>query len=319
MENKAKRRLIIIIILIVIIVILLLRGCSSLETGKEIIGNNEKVNVFDMNVNVNYIQYVLDANGNIISQQENMEPFDASSSGENIISNHGVTVNGTNSQSGANENVGQGPENSSNSDFLNSGDDNNANNVLLPNEKQSGDIVPTVIPSGEEKQVRDKNGFEIPIYDYNKDKEEEMTGKVYVDDKNGDFMYQQNLDIFRDSMYANRQKIAPGSTNVYQFVVHNSSNKNANYRIEMKDRSQYPVNMKYRLKRENTYVIGSENEWVSAEELKTQYVSLAKGKQDKYYLDWKWFHDDENDTLAGANMTSAYQLSITVFFNIDEK
>ena len=53
--------------------------------------------------------------------------------------------------------------------------------------------------------------------------------KIYVDDKDGDYIYHQNLDIFGNPFYEYTSKIAPGVFNTYYFVVHNSSNINVNW------------------------------------------------------------------------------------------
>ena len=121
----------------------------------------------------------------------------------------------------------------------------------------------------------------IPTYDKEKDKD--VLGRVYVDDKNGNYIYQQNLDIFNNAVYQYTNKIAPGVSNTYHFVVHNSSKMNLKYYIEMYENSEYQVNLRYRLKRNNNYVIGNDNNWVT-------------------------------DTKAGKNMTSLYKLNIRFYF-----
>ena len=153
----------------------------------------------------------------------------------------------------------------------------------------------------------------IPTYDKEKDKD--VLGRVYVDDKNGNYIYQQNLDIFNNAVYQYTNKIAPGVSNTYHFVVHNSSKMNLKYYIEMYENSEYQVNLRYRLKRNNNYVIGNDNNWVTADELKTAFQNINDSSSDSYSLDWKWFdNDDVADTKAGKNMTSLYKLNIRFYF-----
>lgn len=158
-----------------------------------------------------------------------------------------------------------------------------------------------------------KQTSNIPTYD--KDKDENVIGQVFVDDKNGNYLYQQRLEIFNNAAYQYTNKIAPGVFNTYHFVVHNSSNVNLKYYVEMYEDTEYQVNLKYRLKRNNSYVVGNENVWVTADELKTEFQNITKSSSDSYSLDWKWF-DDNNviDTIAGENMTSLYKLNIRVHF-----
>ena len=156
---------------------------------------------------------------------------------------------------------------------------------------------------------------DITTYDEEKDKE--VFGRVFVDDKNGDYLYQQKLAIFENSAFEYETKICPGVSNTYNFVVHNSSNMNIKYYIEMYEESEYDVNMKYRLKRNNSYVIGNDTTWVTAEELKTEFEAIGISESDSYSLDWKWEYEDgvdDKDTIAGENMTSEYKLNIRVHF-----
>ena len=80
--------------------------------------------------------------------------------------------------------------------------------------------------------------------------------------------------------------------------------------------SEYKINMVYRLKTGDRYVIGNDSKWVTADELETEFNNLKKYKSDSYSLEWKWLYegDDENDTIAGMNMESEYKLNIRVYF-----
>ena len=153
----------------------------------------------------------------------------------------------------------------------------------------------------------------IPTYDKDKD----VIGRVYVDDKKGNYIYQQNLDIFNNAVYQYTNKIAPGVSNTYHFVVHNSSDMNLKYYVEMYENSEYQVNLKYRLKRNNNYVIGNDNNWVTADELKTAFQYIKSSSSDSYSLDWKWFDNDNiTDTKVGKEMTSLYKLNIRFYFEV---
>ena len=170
------------------------------------------------------------------------------------------------------------------------------------------------------KKCKDVNGDQTdiePPYDiptYNEKTDKDVIGELFVDDKNGNFLFQQNLRIFENAAYKFENKIAPGVSNTYQFVIHNSSNVNVKYDILMYEESEYQINMKYRLKKNDKYIIGNDDKWVSATELKTAFANLNIGASDNYSLDWKWFDDDENDNIAGKNMTSEYKLNIRITY-----
>ena len=153
---------------------------------------------------------------------------------------------------------------------------------------------------------------DIPVFDEDTDKD--IIGKVFVDDKDGNYIYQQNLNIFNNAAFNYTNKIAPGVSNTYEFKVNNTSNVDIKYYVEMYEQSDYNINLKYRLRRNGSYVIGSEDNWVSANELKTEFKNLKASNYDSFELDWKWFDDDVNDTNIGENMTSEYKLNIRFYF-----
>ena len=89
----------------------------------------------------------------------------------------------------------------------------------------------------------------------------------------------------------------------------------------MYEASEYKVNLKYRLRRNNSYIIGNENNWVTADELKTEFSKININASDNYSLDWNWVYDDGNDaedTLVGKNMTSEYKLNVRFHFESTE-
>lgn len=155
------------------------------------------------------------------------------------------------------------------------------------------------------------NGSKVPM-------DISTTGIVYVDDANGKYVYQKELQIFQNAAFEYTNKIAPGVSNSYNFKVHNETNNAIRYNIDFDEDSEYAVNMLYRLKRGGTYVVGSDTEWVSASNLSVSALKqLAKDGVDTYTLDWKWPYEggkDAQDTEAGENMTSEYVLSIKVNF-----
>ncbi|MCR4753450.1 MAG: hypothetical protein K5837_03475 [Candidatus Saccharibacteria bacterium] len=144
------------------------------------------------------------------------------------------------------------------------------------------------------------------------------TGIVYVDDDNGKYVYQKELQIFQNAAFEYTNKIAPGVSNSYNFKVHNETNNAIRYNIDFDEDSEYAVNMLYRLKRGGTYVVGSDTEWVSSSNLSVSALKqLAKDGVDTYTLDWKWPYEggkDAADTEAGEKMTSEYVLGIKVNF-----
>lgn len=119
---------------------------------------------------------------------------------------------------------------------------------------------------------------------------------------------QENINIFGDSAYVVKGKIAPESTGVYQFVVKNSSNYNIKYDIKFSEDNNYHIYMKYKLKKNNNYVV---KDWVDFSKLKQTNNILNSSSSDIYYLEWKWF-ESSNDSSIGENISSNYGLTINV-------
>jgi hypothetical protein len=185
--------------------------------------------------------------------------------------------------------------------------DSNSDNNQKPN-STSDDT------NNKKEVIVDGNGGYKVIPVYNEDDKKDYLGKIFISDKNGNYVYQQKLNVFENPAYEYTNKIAPGSHNTYQFIVQNSSEMDLRYRVEMYDQTQYKVNLKYRLKRNGEYILGSDNSWVTSSELITNFSRINSGTSDKYSLDWKWFDDDYNDTIAGKNMTELYKLYIRFYF-----
>ena len=142
-------------------------------------------------------------------------------------------------------------------------------------------------------------------------------GIVYVDDKDGRYVYQKTLKIFENAAFEYTNKIVPGVSNTYDFKVHNETANAIRYNIEFSENSEYPINLRYRLKRSNEYVIGSDSEWVGASELISALKELPKDAVDSYSLDWEWPYESGSDTLdteIGEKMASEYSLEIMIKF-----
>ena len=138
------------------------------------------------------------------------------------------------------------------------------------------------------------------------DDDQELDIKIL--DKNKSWNDNENINLFEDSEYVVSGKIAPESTGTYQFVIKNSTIYNVKYDLNFDEKNNYNINMKYRLKKNNEYVI---NNWVTYSKLKQESIKLNKNSSDTYYLEWKWF-ESTNDNSIGEDINSKYGLSINI-------
>lgn len=145
----------------------------------------------------------------------------------------------------------------------------------------------------------------------NEQTEEENTKDFYVNDSKIKWSQETTLDIFKDSLYKIDGVIAPESSNTYKFIVNNDTIYNLKYDITFEETNSYNINMKYKLKKGDTYLIDN---YVSFNELNLSNISINSNSQDTYYLEWKWISSD-NDTnigLQAQNTDINYDLKILV-------
>ena len=161
----------------------------------------------------------------------------------------------------------------------------------------------------------DINESNVEVYDDTYDAN--VLDKIFVDDEKGNYVYQQNLSIFKNAYFDYTNVIAPGVSSTYNFKVHNNSNIKIKYRIEMYESTDFSINLKYRLRKNGEYIKGDQNNWVRLNELLSSFSDLGANRYDNYSLDWKWDYEDGTDyedTNAGENMTNNYKLNIRFYF-----
>ena len=131
---------------------------------------------------------------------------------------------------------------------------------------------------------------------------------LIVKDKQITWSGETNAKIFSNSMYELGDIIAPESSNTYQFVVKNGTEYTLKYNISFVETNNYNINMKYKLKKNDTYLI---DHYVSASELIIPEMQINTKSNDTYYLEWKWVSSD-NDTEIGKTPDAKYNLKINV-------
>ena len=144
----------------------------------------------------------------------------------------------------------------------------------------------------------------------------DLEGEFYVsDNKIVKWNDNTNLNIFTDSKKISKVngKIAPESTGIYVFNVNNKTKYNLKYNISFIESNEYSINMKYKLKKGNTYLV---DRYVSYEQLNINDMLLNSNKTDVYSLEWKWVGDnDNNDTTIGKSAKDGdinYSLKINI-------
>lgn len=132
--------------------------------------------------------------------------------------------------------------------------------------------------------------------------------ELSVTDENIKWDGMKDIKIFSNSMYELSDRIAPECSNIYKFVVKNSTKYNLKYTINFIENNPYKVNMKYKLKKNDAYLIDN---YVSADKLDISDFILNSNNDDIFYLEWKWF-SSSNDTEIGMTDDAFYGLKIEI-------
>ena len=80
------------------------------------------------------------------------------------------------------------------------------------------------------------------------------------------------------------------------------------YSISFNEENNKNINMKYKLKRNDTYVI---DHYVSSNELIVNNQIIDSNDEDIYYLEWYW-ESNSHDNEIGTGPTATYKLQIIV-------
>lgn len=116
------------------------------------------------------------------------------------------------------------------------------------------------------------------------------------------------IRVFENGVY-NESKIHPGMEGEYRFRFENRNANRLNYDLIFTDENSFSINMGYRLRLDNVYVLGDEDTYIGIDELALKDVIIASDSSVIYTLEWKWL-DGETDTAAGMN-NATYTLHIT--------
>ena len=182
--------------------------------------------------------------------------------------------------------------------------------IYIDSDNEKGTIIGQSIKEGTSVKEILNNNQTLIIY-VSKGKKEsspetipepEMYDDFYVNDNEiVKWQDETNLKIFEDSSNISkvRGKIAPESSGTYEFVVNNGTKYDLNYKISLIENNESNINIKYKLKKGDTYII---DDYKSYNEINIEEALLNTKSSDTYYLEWKWIGDNDNtDTQIGTN------------------
>ena len=124
-----------------------------------------------------------------------------------------------------------------------------------------------------------------------------------------------NINLFKTRNRKGEKVIWPGQSGSYDFVVQNNNNDPITYQLSLDEANRDNINMKYRLKLNNVYVVGYEKTYESIDKVKLDNVTiLGKGKS-LFTLEWTWEKAD-NDAKIVREGLATYRIYIDVYSKV---
>lgn len=138
-------------------------------------------------------------------------------------------------------------------------------------------------------------------------------GMINVYQKDINVIKNTPIDIFNNEKYDGRKIIAPSSRGSAKFGVKNVSNGDIIYDVGFTDQSNYLVNMKYKLKIDNIYIVGDKDHYVTLDQMKVNDITVINGSNNVFTIEWYWEDDDPRDVIVGmAEPTQYYTLNLAI-------
>lgn len=125
-----------------------------------------------------------------------------------------------------------------------------------------------------------------------------------------DFNDLASLDIFQTVKYLDEKLIYPGITGEYRFNIENYTLKNISYKLTFSIENPKNVNIKFKLKRNGTYIVGNEEEYVTYDKLSQEELKLKTKMGDTYLLEWKWIEAANDNETTSKTERANYKVDI---------
>ena len=138
------------------------------------------------------------------------------------------------------------------------------------------------------------------------------TDGIIVSENDVEIGKNTRLNIFNNQKFNGEKIIAPHSKGSYKFYIKNNSNDNIVYNIKFSDDMKKFVNMKYKLKMDNIYIRGNEDNYVTIDGLDVNNVNVMKDSVNIFTLEWYWEDSDKLDTEVGISDEEYYTINLAI-------
>lgn len=138
------------------------------------------------------------------------------------------------------------------------------------------------------------------------------TGGIEVTENDIGIEKNTKLNIFNNEKFNGEKIIAPHSKGSYKFYIKNKTKADMKYNIKFSDDMKKIVNMKYKLKIDNIFIRGSEENYTSIEKIDVENITVPKDSINIFTLEWYWEDDDKFDTKVGTSEDRYYTLNLKI-------
>lgn len=136
---------------------------------------------------------------------------------------------------------------------------------------------------------------------------------ILIKENNMKEVTDNKLNIFKNEKFDGQSMIAPKSYGKYKFYVSNISKKDVKYSMKFSDEMKMFVNMKYKLKIDNVYIRGDEENYTTIDNIDVDEIVVLKDSTNVFTLEWYWEDNDRLDTAIGSEKdTQYYKLNLQI-------
>ena len=126
-----------------------------------------------------------------------------------------------------------------------------------------------------------------------------------------DWNLNENINLFQQSNKNGEKLIYPGESGKYEFIIENSNSTQMYYNIRLSEENKDKINIKYKLKMNNIYIVGDENTYETIDKFNLEKVNIMGNTKILYTLEWKW-QESDNDLQLIKDGLATYRIYIDI-------
>lgn len=135
---------------------------------------------------------------------------------------------------------------------------------------------------------------------------------INITSESKDWYANENINLFKRINQNAEKLIFPGDYGSYEFILNNTNNLPVYYNLKISEENKDRINIKYKLKLNNVYIIGDKDEYESIDKMDLKEIKIMENAKSLYTLEWKWEKSD-NDLEIVRKGLATYRIYIDVY------